>query len=301
MEFVREDKFKGVKEGIEGSKRGGDGGVKGPTVVRDGGMRTGSVKVVGRAEGMSRRGGREGAKRAKDHESGNMWEARMVNGVMNPSKGAMVTLVSVEETDVGEIKLIEERGMDGIVCERVGRVMEVHVMMGNPARGMEFKMVSEFIGELGGNIGGDIRVKDEAIMKEGVLRMKDGRVGDGRGGWGKRDECAGKGEKGKTVGNGVWPGISMTEGKGGMGHVGRARGATGGKLMGADLDEGEVVSTEDLDGIKPRRWWIKRIKGQGKGGFICRRIEGRDIMDSGAELGCNSSNGSVMMRLEGGE
>ena len=140
-------------------------------VVRDGGMRTGCVKVVGRANGMSRRGGREGAKRAKGHGSGNTREPRVVKGVMNLSKGTMVTLVSVEEMDVGEIKLIEERTMDGIVGERVGRVREIHVMMGNPARGMEFKTASEFIGELGGNIRGDVRVKDETIMKEGVLKV----------------------------------------------------------------------------------------------------------------------------------
>ena len=43
----------------------------------------------------------------------------------------------------------------------------------------------------------------------------------------------------------------MAEGKGGMGGVRCVRCPTGGKLTGADVDEGKVVSTEDEDGIKP--------------------------------------------------
>ena len=34
---------------------------------------------------------------------------------------------------MGEVKLIEERTMDGVGGKRVCRVMEVHIVMGNPA------------------------------------------------------------------------------------------------------------------------------------------------------------------------
>ena len=53
--------------------------------------------------------------------------------MMNPSKGAMVAFVSAEKTDVGEIKLIEKRTMDGVGGERVSRAMKIHTVMGNPA------------------------------------------------------------------------------------------------------------------------------------------------------------------------
>ena len=69
--------------------------------------------------------------------------------------------------------------MDGVGGKRVRRVVKVDIVMGNPARGMEFKTMGEFVGELSGDIRGDIRVKDKAIVKEGVLEMKKGRVGDG--------------------------------------------------------------------------------------------------------------------------
>ena len=51
--------------------------------------------------------------------------------------------------------------------------------------------MSEFVGELGGDIGGDIRVKDKAIVKEGVLEMEEGRMGDGgrSGGKGREGGC----------------------------------------------------------------------------------------------------------------
>lgn len=86
--------------------------------------------------------------------------------------------------------------MDGIVGERAGGVMEIHVMVGNPARGMKFETVSKLVGELGGDIGGHVRVKDETIMKEGVLKVKDGRVRNGGRSRGKGGEGAGEGEKG---------------------------------------------------------------------------------------------------------
>lgn len=93
----------------------------------------------------------------------------------------------------------------------------------------------------------------------------------------------------------------MAEGKGRMWDVRLTGRATGGELMGADMDEGEVMSTEDMDGIKPGRWWIKRITWRRKGGLIRRRIENRNIVDSGAELRCYSGNNRVMVRLKGRE
>ena len=46
LKGVGEDEFKGVKEGVEGSKGRGDGGVESPAMVRDGGMWTGGVEVI---------------------------------------------------------------------------------------------------------------------------------------------------------------------------------------------------------------------------------------------------------------
>ena len=57
--------------------------------------------------------------------------------------------------------------------------------------------------------------------------------------------------KAKTVGDRVWPSISMAEGKGGMGGVRCAGGASRGELMRADVNEGEVRGTEDEDGVEP--------------------------------------------------
>ena len=106
--------------------------------------------------------------------------------------------------------------MDGVGGKRVRRVVKVNIVMGNPVQGMEFKTMGEFVGELSGDIRGDIRVKDTAIVKEGVLEMKKRRVGDGGRGRGKGRGGGEERMKGKTIGDGVWPSISMAEGKGGM-------------------------------------------------------------------------------------
>ena len=270
-------------------------------MVRDGGVRAGSMKVVGRAKRMRGRGRRKGAKRAEGHEGGDAWEANEGGRMMDSGEGAMIAFVCVKETDVSMVKVIEEGTMGGVGGKRVGRVMEVHIVMGNPARGMEFKSMSEFMRELGGNVGGDIRVKGEAIVKEGVLEMEHWRMGNGRRGRRKGRERAGKREEGKSVSDGVRPGISMAEGKGGLRGVRRARHPTRGKLMGVDVDEGKVTSTEDEDGIKPGGRRIVGVTREGERIFIGSGIKGGDIMDSSGELRRNSVNDSVMMRLEEGK
>ena len=93
----------------------------------------------------------------------------------------------------------------------------------------------------------------------------------------------------------------MAKGKGGVRGVGGARLSTRGKLMGADMDECEMTSTEDEDGIEPGGRRIMRVTREGERILVGGGVEGRDVMDSSGELRRNCVDDSVMMSLEEGE
>ena len=55
MERIGEGKFKSVEERVKGCESRRDGRVESPAMVGDGGVRAGSMKVVGRANGVGGR------------------------------------------------------------------------------------------------------------------------------------------------------------------------------------------------------------------------------------------------------
>ena len=178
-------------------------------------------------------------------------------------------------------------------------VMEVSIVVGDPSGGMALETSKEFSMELGMDIGGEVGVKEETAVKEGVLEVEDRRMGhrgEGGGeGWRERFQ----GVERKAVSKSIWPGIGMTDSVGGEGGAIQTGEASGGELVGVDMDEGKVVGTEDGDRVKPGSGGVMRGKWGRTRGTIGNGVKGGDVVDSGAELSGNSSESGVMGGEEG--
>ena len=101
--------------------------------------------------------------------------------------------------------------------------------------------------------------------------------------------------KGKTICNGIRPGIGI----GGDRSQGLVSLTGWCELVRVDVDESEVLCTEDENGVKPGGGRIMRILRAGKkGGAIVDRIKGGNIMDSGVEMRSDGGTVSVIGSLE---